>query len=111
MQYLKCILLLILLLNSCSSSAKEKDNTLQKYDFKAGEQFELIPKLNEISDVTVSKDGNIFAITDEIGTIYQINPQNGKVLKRFFLGRWTAEADFEGLACSGKKIFAIKIKC
>jgi uncharacterized protein YjiK len=104
---LKFITLLVFLYPFYPFSALQKKTVLNNYDFKSEKQYELISKLNEISDVTNSNDGNIFGITDEIGTIYKLNPSNGQTLKRFFLGKWTAEADFEGIANSGRSIFAI----
>ena len=107
MKTFKFSLFMIISAFSCAGSIEETGSILEKYDFNSGNQIELIPKLNEISDLTLSNDGNILAITDEIGVIYKINPLNGEVLERFFLGRWTAEADFEGLANSGKNIYAV----
>jgi uncharacterized protein YjiK len=53
--------------------------------------------LTEISGIAASGD-RVFAITDEVGKIYELDTNGGKIVKKFFLGKWTAEADFEGLA-------------
>ena len=98
---------LIVFISSCNSAALDGIEKMKNYDFKNPIQFNITSKLNEISDLTIAKDGNLFAINDEMGIIYKINENDGKILKRFFLGRWSAEGDFEGLATAGDYIFAI----
>ncbi len=72
---------------------------LGNYNFKSkpAVQHRLPGSLLEISGIT-NIGNRVFAITDEVGKIYELDITRGKVVKKFFLGRWTAEADFEGLA-------------
>jgi uncharacterized protein YjiK len=105
MNYFNLSFLFVLL--SCSSVTSDKNSFMKNYNFKDPQQVKISSKLNEISGLANSNDGNLYAISDEIGIIYKLNPINGKIIKRFFLGKWTAEADFEGIAASAKYIYAI----
>lgn len=96
-----CFSLLVTLL-SFTSTASEKTTVFKNYDFKNFQQIKITLKLKEISGLANSNDGNLFAINDETGIVYKLNPLNGDLIKRFFLGRWTAEADFEGIATTGR---------
>jgi uncharacterized protein YjiK len=98
---------LILIVAVLSLGLKSDDSALNHYDFNGGKQYELTKKLWEISGLANSPDNNLYAITDEIGIVYKISSKDGKVMKRFFMGRWTVEADFEGIAAKGDTIFAI----
>lgn len=95
------------LIFSCSSNASKRKSVLNSYDFSKPSQVKITHKLNEISGITVTKDQNIFAVNDEIGTIYKINPLNGKLIKSFSVGKWTIEEDFEGITTDNNMIFLI----
>jgi uncharacterized protein YjiK len=107
MKYFIIISFSILLISSCNSNASDEKSRVNYYNFDEHEQITISSKLNEISDLTSSSDGNVFAINDEIGIIYKLNPLNGNIIKRFYLGRWTVEADFEGIARSKDYFFAL----
>ena len=77
------------------------------YSFKNPNQFTLSSKLNEISGLTNSIDGNLLAINDEKGVIFKLNPNTAEIIKWFSLGKWTVEADFEGIAANNKFNYAI----
>ena len=66
--------------------------------------------LNEISGISYSSEGKLFGHNDEIGVVYQINQTNGKIIKRFQLGSWGIEADFEGIAVAHDRFFLITSK-
>ncbi|MGD8779990.1 MAG: SdiA-regulated domain-containing protein [Ignavibacteria bacterium] len=78
-----------------------------QYDFQNGTVVKLFDGLNEVSGLVYSSDGKLFAHNDEIGKIYEVDPKTGKEVKRFFLGKWTAEADFEGIAISRNYFYLI----
>jgi uncharacterized protein YjiK len=82
--------------------------SLHKYSFnsKSATQYKLSSKLTEVSGLT-SKGSRIFAITDEVGKIYELDVNSGEIVKKFFLGRWTAEADFEGIAIFNNMFAAV----
>ncbi len=105
MYYLKLSLLFILL--SCSSVASDKNTIMKNYNFKNPKQVNIDSRLNEISGLSNSNDGKLYAISDEIGIVYKLDPSNGEIIKKFFLGKWIVEADFEGIAATEKYIYAI----
>lgn len=91
---------------SCSFE-NSNNNIFDKYNFNTPNQFTLSSKLNEISGLASSSDGNLYAMNDEYGIIFKLNPENGKVMKRFIIGSFTVEADFEGLASAQGVLYAI----
>lgn len=61
-------------------------------------QSQLPVQLREISGLAVAPDGRLFAHDDERAVIYELNPQDGRVLKSFSIGAPAETGDFEGLA-------------
>ncbi len=64
-------------------------------------------KLQEISGLAVASDGRLFAHDDERGIVYELNVDEGKISKRFFLGREVVSADFEGIAVAEGAIYLV----
>lgn len=128
MQSLKILFLvtaLVMLFSSCSknqekdSSKKEKDkkektesstkddisnSALSNYDLssESPEILKLSKELKEISGLTFTSDGRLFAEQDEAGIIYQLDVNGGKIIKRFSLGNPPIKKDFEDIAYSDK---------
>lgn len=98
------LILLPFLLSHCNDGNKKS-----YYDFSTNdiEIIELPSKLNEISGIAFSTSGNLFGHNDEKGTIYQIDPTTGKIVKLFQLGAWGLEADFEDIAIVEDQFFLI----
>lgn len=98
------LILLPFLLSFCKDGKKKS-----YYDFSTNniEIIELPSKLNEISGIAFSTNGNLFGHNDEKGTIYQIDPTTGKIVKLFQLGVWGLEADFEDIAIVEDQFFLI----
>lgn len=99
--------LILIIFFACSSTELMNNAELSNYDFKSPTQIILTKKLNEISGLTESSDGDLFALNDEVGIIYKLDSSTGKVLKKFFLSKWTVEADFEGIASTLDFLYAI----
>ncbi|MBU2508461.1 MAG: SdiA-regulated domain-containing protein [Bacteroidetes bacterium] len=70
-------------------------------------KIELNDELREISGLAVSDDDRVFCHNDEHGIIFQIDPENGKIIKRFYLGEKIIKEDFEGIAIAGHKFFMV----
>lgn len=74
-----------------------------RFDAIAG-SAELVSSLREISGIAIDDDGRLFAHNDEEGTIYQLDPASGRVIKRFYpveqrwYGRDRLVGDFEDIA-------------
>ncbi len=64
-------------------------------------------KLDEISGLTIANDGRLFCHDDERAVIYQLNYVTGKIIKRFQLGKFGLESDFEGIAIADEKFFLL----
>lgn len=97
---------LFLGLFSCTIENNQEGESFKKTDNDVI-QIKLPEKLREISGLATSNDGLLFTLTDEIGTIYKIDPNNGRIIKKFHLGKWSVKDDFEGITTDGDKIFAI----
>jgi uncharacterized protein YjiK len=61
--------------------------------------------VSEASGLTTTQDGRLLAHNDEEGVVYELDARNGKVVKRFSLGRFGVEEDFEGIAARGKTLY------
>ena len=83
--------------------------TLAHYELaeKSPEVIRLDRRLREISGLAMSGEGRLFAVTDEKGAIYELEPTTGAIVKRFDLGDPVAKGDFEGLAVDGTTLYAI----
>lgn len=88
---------------------------LHRYDLagKPSRNLILPASLREISGVAVSRNGKLFAHDDEVSTIYQLDPSNGTVIKRFhvvsrrWFGNGRVEDDFEDIAIAGDRFFLV----
>ena len=69
---------------SCTPQSTQKNNTMSEYDFKNPQKIKITNKLKEVSGLASANDGNLIAISDELGVVYKLDAENGKVLKRFF---------------------------
>jgi hypothetical protein len=77
-------------------------------DTEDPKSLKLPRKLDEVSGLAVTPDDRLFAHDDELGIIYQINPQNAKIKKKFFLGKKKPKkGDFEGLCIVGDDFYLV----
>ena len=85
------------------------DSVLNNYPIGTDQyvQFRLPAYLNEISGLTVSNDGRLFAHNDEKAAIYEIDYNTSVVKKTFYLGSLTINRDFEDIALAGKIFYLI----
>jgi uncharacterized protein YjiK len=80
---------------------------LDSYDLSSGAgKAEKLPKvLDEVSGLATTADGRLFGHGDERAIVYQIDPDDGEVLKAFTVGPRGLSGDFEGIAISGLRFF------
>ena len=95
--------LVFLLFFSCANNKPNKD----KLKSKKSAVVKLPHTLDEISGLSITNDGRLFCHDDERGVIFQIDSKTGKIIKRFQLGKFGLDADFEGMAIADKKFFLI----
>lgn len=73
---------------------------LDRYSLESGSmtQWRLPDRLNEISGLAMTPDGRLLAVDDEVAIVYEIDYDNGKLVKAFALGKPVIKGDFEGIA-------------
>jgi uncharacterized protein YjiK len=83
---------------------------IKGYDFsnKKNVQHKLPSELSEASGLSFTKDGRLLCHNDEQGAVYEVNYRTGKILSRFYLGKFLIyRDDLEGIATKGDTIFMI----
>ena len=104
--------------DSKEKKTKEKtpDNdsasNLSRYDLSSENPkiLTLPPELKEISGMTMTPDGRLYAEQDESGIIYQVDPGNGEIVKKFYLGKPPVKKDFEDIAYANDKFYLLHSK-
>lgn len=85
-----------------------KEMILSDYNFsKPSFKYDLDMGLVEISGLVVNDEGKLFAHNDEIGSLFELDPQNGRIRKWFWLGPDRLKGDFEGVAAAGKDFYLV----
>ena len=103
---------LVLILLGCFIIAQQSDcndRTLLNYSFsdEHSRTITLPKQLNEISGLTVTGDDRLFSHNDEIGTVYEVDIETGKILNQFYLGKKKLKKDFEGIAAVKDSLFLV----
>ncbi len=98
---------LCLLTGAWVGSTQTLKPILELYDLSpdAGQEAKLPRALEEISGLATTPDGRLFAHDDERAIVYQIDPENGEILKAFSVGTMGIRGDFEGIAVAGERFF------
>jgi uncharacterized protein YjiK len=68
-------------------------------------QWRLSDRLREISGLALSPDGRLFAVTDEVAVVFEINYTDGKLIRAFALEDPPVAGDFEGIAWLNGRIY------
>lgn len=97
--------MLSLMLQSCHS--QDNYNYPIEYDLtNADTKLVLADELNEVSSIALSEDEkHIACITDEMGILYIISPEDGSIQQRIDFHK---DGDYEGIEIIGKEIFIMK---
>lgn len=67
-----------------------------------------LPKeLKEISGITMTPDGRMFAEQDEIGIIFEVDYKAGKIIKYFSVGNPVLKEDFEDIVFAKNKFYLL----
>ncbi len=61
-------------------------------------QWKLPGRLREISGLALTPDERLFAVTDELAVVYELDYEQGEIIKSFALGDPIVTGDFEGIA-------------
>ena len=68
-------------------------------------QWRLPDRLNEISGLALAEDERLFAVTDESAIVYELDYEEGRIVKSFAFGDPVARGDFEGIAVLGDTLW------
>lgn len=74
---------------------------------KKAHRITLSNELNEISGLAVNDEDRVFCHNDEKGVIYEIDINDGNILKKFKLGILTINRDFEDIAIVGNTFYLV----
>lgn len=89
--------LLTLVLFGCNADPVANSTPQAKSD-NSFQQWKLPGKLREISGLALTGDERLFAVTDETAIVYEIDYENGHLVKAFAFGDPVIRGDFEGIA-------------
>ncbi len=67
--------------------------------------YDLPDILKEVSGIALSENGNIYAVQDELGAIFEFHPASGKLVQLY---RFTDVGDFEGLASDNNTLYILR---
>ncbi|MDQ3194633.1 MAG: SdiA-regulated domain-containing protein, partial [Bacteroidota bacterium] len=116
----------MILISACTKNQTKKNNSsnqkkvneftndsgteLSHYDLASvnPDILQLPKDLKEISGMTMTPDGKLFAQQDESAIIYQIDLTNGNIIKKFGLGDFILKEDFEDIAYANNKFYMLK---
>jgi uncharacterized protein YjiK len=106
----RAVALVALLASDTPYGGQAPPTVLDGYDLRAarGRAVALPTALAEVSGLATAADGRLFAHDDERAVVYQVDPRDGSVVKRFGVGRGGIRGDFEGIAVVGERFFLIE---
>ena len=87
-------MLLLILVAACNARQAEEPAT-ERGDFH---QWSLPDSLREISGLALTPDQRLLAITDELAIVYELDYDDGRIVKSFAFGDPVMRGDFEGIA-------------
>lgn len=95
MQY-PLLLLIAMSIVACSSEAPDVAPAIAAET--RFQQWSLPERLNEISGLALTADERLLAVTDELAVVYEIDYNDGHLVKAFAFGNPPLRGDFEGIA-------------
>ncbi|TDJ36418.1 MAG: hypothetical protein E2O53_03780 [Gammaproteobacteria bacterium] len=83
--------------SACGAKPSDMAAT-ESQDQDAVKQWKLPKKLREISGLALTPDERLLAVSDEQAIVYELDYQDGRIIKSFAFGDPAVRADFEGIA-------------
>jgi len=98
---------MILLLPVVAIAAAGDSGLLIGYPLDAASmmQWRLPDKLREISGLAMTPNGRLLAINDEVAIVYELDYEDGRLVKAFALGQPVVKGDFEGIAVADELVY------
>lgn len=96
--------LLAVLLAACDPNVVETSAS-QPLANESFQQWNLPRKLREVSGLALTDDNRLLAITDEKAIVYEIDFENGRLVKAFAFGDPVIRGDFEGIAVLDDRVW------
>lgn len=84
----------------CVAVLAQHAGILQRFSLEADsmKQWRLPDRLNEISGLALTPDGRLLAVNDEVAIVYELDYDDGRIVKAFAFGKPVVKGDFEGIA-------------
>ena len=84
----------------CLGALAQQTGLLQRFSLQADSmnQWRLPDRLNEISGLALTPDGRLMAVNDEVAIVYELDYDDGRIVKAFAFGKPVVRGDFEGIA-------------
>jgi uncharacterized protein YjiK len=101
------LILVIITMNFNSNSSPALNHYKLNSKLSEIKSVSLSKRLDEISGIASTNDGRIFCHTDEEGTVFEIDPNSGDIIKSFSLGPAEVKEDFEGMAISKNYFYLV----
>lgn len=105
------VTLLVLLGGTPTAAPQEQTYATRLGDYaferRSWSGWKLPARLREISGLATTRDDRLFAHGDELGIVYEIDPEEGRFRKAFALGDPTTRDDFEGIASVDDRFFLV----
>ncbi|NEX14786.1 MAG: hypothetical protein C1941_08870 [Prosthecochloris sp.] len=113
-RFQKILLMVTLISVVFCGSLPAEESLLSRYDLKRPvSKLKLPAELKEVSGITLSENGRLFAQNDEEGTVYELDHDTGKIRKRFsirekrWFGDFPVDGDFEDIVLAGNRFFMV----
>ncbi len=104
-------LALLLAVLGCGNARSESDQAFSvagdHFSVDALTQYKLPKSLREVSGLAMTPTGTLLAHNDERAAVYRIDPEAGRVLGFFQLGKAAVPGDFEGVAVARGRVFLV----
>ncbi len=110
------LLLVFLLLAGCGESSRRTPGSKISQPFVVAEQtfsgetfrqWTLPTQLREISGLALTQDQRLFAHGDEEAVLFELDYEDGAIIKSFSLGNPPVRGDFEGLAYVEERFYLV----